>query len=288
MNRLDVWIVTGHSGSGRSTALRELEDAGFYCVDNLPIVLTESLIDLLERDATTTRLALGVDVRERSFLSEGPALVERLKHRGVHARVLFLEAKESTLVRRYAETRRAHPLDDGCGLVEAIGRERSRMAPLREIANETIDTSTLTPHALRALIRSMVAADERQRLHLALVSFGFKYGVPFESNIVFDVRFLPNPYFDPDLRPLSGKDPRVRDVVFSDGDAAACIEETSRLLDFLLPRYEREGKRYLTVAIGCTGGQHRSVAVVEELAAVLRASGRDVSIRHRDVEENRS
>ncbi len=283
---LSVLILTGHSGSGKSTALRALEDHGYFCVDNIPPSLAEPLIALLRRESFGERIALGIDVRERTFLEEAPDLIRRLRAASVALTLIYLEANQQAIIRRYSETRRTHPLDAGDGLVAAIERERERMAPLRELADETIDTSADSPHDLRRVIlERIVQTDTSTGLQIGLMSFGFKNGIPLEADMLLDVRFLPNPYFEASLRPLSGLDATVRAYVGSTSDAAAFIEHALRLLDFLIPRYQHEGKRYLTVAIGCTGGQHRSVAVTEDLSARMRARGLRVHARHRDVKE---
>lgn len=283
---LSLLILTGHSGSGKSTALHALEDHGYFCVDNIPPSLVESLIAIVSRETFGERIAVGIDVRERAFLEHAPDLIRRLRSSGVPVRLIYLEASQPTIIRRYSETRRSHPLDVGDGLVAAIESERQRMAPLRELADETIDTSICTPHVLRrTIIERLAHTDASTSLQIALTSFGFKHGLPLESDMVFDVRFLPNPYFEPALRPLSGLDAAVRSYVLRGSDAAAFVDHTVELLDFVIPRFQHEGKRYLTVGIGCTGGQHRSVAIAQNIFERLGARGLQVHVRHRDVKE---
>ncbi len=284
---LEVWVVTGQSGSGKSTALRALEDHGYYCVDNLPRGLVEQLVAYLEGDVHVRRLALGLDVREAGVGGQAPALIERLRRRPGGCRVLFLQASVAATLRRYTTTRRWHPLDDGRGLRAAIEAEAACLGPLAEVADEVLDTSELTPHDLRALVAAghQDSDETGVGLRVGVVSFGFKYGVPAESNLLFDVRFLPNPYFDPVLRPQSGLDKPVRDAVLSAQGARPWLAHTLTMLDFALPLYRQEGKRYLHVTIGCTGGRHRSVALTCALAEALEARGWPTFVRHRDIQQ---
>ncbi len=281
---LSLLILTGQSGSGKSTAIRALEDHGYFCIDNLPVSLVAPLVELADDDPTIHNLALVMDLREPRLGSELPAMVGGLRAAGVDVRLLYLEANEAALIRRYSETRRRHPLDDGCGLRQAILHEHELLVPMREIADQTLDTSAMSPHTLRAqIIAQIVNVPPGADLHIALLSFGFKFGLPLEADLVFDVRFLDNPYFDPDLRTLTGCDAPVREFVVGSPAGRATLAELVHLLDFLLPHYTREGRRYLTVAVGCTGGQHRSVAIVEAIAAELSARGVAVHPRHRDI-----
>lgn len=283
---LEVLILTGQSGSGKSTAVRALEDQGFFCVDNIPPPLVEQLLQTIAERQSNNRVAVIMDVREGSFLDEAPSLVSRLRERLDSLRLLYLEAREETLLRRYSETRRGHPLDQGQGLRASIIEEREILGPLRELADETIDTSGLTPHELRARVAKKIAHKKPgDDLGIAIISFGFKYGIPLDSDMVLDVRFLPNPYFDPELRHLTGNDEVVRQYVF-EGEGSTYLDKTYDYLDFLIPHFKREGKRYLTVAVGCTGGQHRSVSVAHKLSERLRASGTPVDLRHRDAATN--
>lgn len=286
MSGISILILTGQSGSGKSTAIRTLEDGGHFCVDNMPVSLVQELVQLVERQAVARRLALVMDIRERGFIEEAPAVVERLRHQYPLTRVVYLAAKEESVVRRYSETRRVHPLDRGQGLRHAIAREQQILAPLRELADETLDTSDLTPHELRDLVnRKLAGVEPGDALKVALVSFGFKHGLPFEADIVLDVRFLPNPYFIPRMREQTGLDAEVSTYVLQSPEADEFLNKAVDLLSFLIPHYQREGKRYLTVAIGCTGGQHRSVAISEELQSRLACQQIGVDTRHRDREE---
>jgi RNase adapter protein RapZ len=284
---LSILLVTGQSGSGKSTAVRALEDQGYFCIDNMPAPLAEQLITVLREEGAEDKLALVMDIRDRRFVSEAPRLVVRLR-KGPHPlRVLYLDAHEEAIIRRYSETRRRHPLDHGCGLRLAISRERELLAPLRELADETLDTSSMSPHELRArIIEKVGGSDGGDSLRVAFLSFGFKYGLPLEADIVFDVRFLPNPYFEPSMRERSGLDEDVSRYVLASAEAQALLGHMMSLLSFLIPQYQREGKRYLTVAVGCTGGRHRSVAIARELAQRLLPLVPS-DLRHRELEEKR-
>lgn len=280
---LDIVILSGQSGSGKSTAVRALEDAGYYCVDNLPTALAERLIDVVIAEKTATRLALVMDMRERNFLQHGPDLVQALRKKQHKVRLFFLEAQEDVVLRRYSQTRRLHPLDDGQGLRQAIVNERSLLQPLRQLADETIDTSSLTPHLLRAQILSRVGSEQSfERMRVTVVSFGFKYGVPTEADMMLDVRFLPNPYFDPALSAFSGMDAPVADFVLGKPETQEFLQHTRAFLRFLLPQYTKEQKRYFTLAIGCTGGRHRSVAIATRCVQLLAEDGVSAELRHRD------
>ena len=282
-----VVILTGVSGSGKSTALRALEDAGFYCVDNLPIVFLEKLLELSAHTAgEVTRIALVVDAREGRFLAEAPRVIDEVRRKGTRVDVVFLEASDDALLRRYSETRRRHPLSSGAGTVpEAIAAERRALAGLKAIANEIVDSSTLNVHELKRLVHGRFVAGEIGRMGVTVVSFGFRYGLPSQADLVLDVRFLPNPYFQPELKPYPGTDDRVKAYVLDQDDARAFLERTVDLCAFLLPRYRAEGKSYLTIAVGCTGGRHRSVAVADALAHRLQAMGTEVRLWHRDLEK---
>ncbi len=279
-DKLHIVVVTGMSGAGRTSALRVLEDLGFFCVDNLPPKLAPAVVD--EVGGELERIGFGIDVRTGTFLEGAGTALDQLAASGHDVEVLFLDCADDALVRRYSETRRPHPLAPGGDVMEAIARERERLAPLRVRARRVIDTSRLSVHDLRrTLVEHIAREGERPQMRLRFVSFGFKYGLPVDADLVFDVRFLPNPHFVPELKPLTGLDPPVAEYVLAAPETRELIEDMSRLLDRTLPRYEREGKAYLTVAIGCTGGRHRSVAIVEELAHTYRAQ-RSVLVSHRD------
>jgi UPF0042 nucleotide-binding protein len=280
-------IITGVSGSGKSTALRALEDAGFYCVDNLPIVLLEKLLELSgHTDGKVTSIAAVVDARDVRFLSEAPRIIGELRELGVDLTVLFLDATDESLVRRYSETRRRHPLSGEAGTVlDGVAAERQALAGLRQVADEVVDTTSLNVHDLKRLVARRFVSGEGAKLGVTVISFGFRYGIPAHADLVLDVRFLPNPYFVPELRARVGTEPEVRDYVLSQPDAQAFLDRLYDFGGFLLPRYKAEGKSYLTIAIGCTGGKHRSVAIAGELSRRLEAAGQAVRLWHRDIEK---
>ncbi len=282
-----VVIITGVSGSGKSTALRALEDAGFYCVDNLPIVFLEKLLELSAHTAgEVTRIALVVDAREGRLLAEAPRVIDDVRRKGARVDVVFLDASDDALLRRYSETRRRHPMAGGSGSVpEGSAAERRALAVLKAIANEVVDSSALNVHELKQLVHARFVGGDVGRMGVTVVSFGFRYGLPSHADLVLDVRFLPNPYFVPELRPHPGTDDRVRDYVLGQEDARAFVDRAVDLCAFLLPRYRSEGKSYLTIAVGCTGGRHRSVAIGDALARRLQALGTDVRLWHRDLEK---
>jgi UPF0042 nucleotide-binding protein len=285
--RLSFVFITGLSGAGKSYAIKCFEDMGFFCVDNLPTTLIPTFADLIARSGQTIRrVALGVDVREGEYLSHLLDAIHELKTRGHPVEVLFLEASEESLVRRYHETRRRHPLAVDGNVLEGIRAERKAMSHLREIADRIVDTSGLTVHRLKELlVEHYVTPRARPGLATLLVSFGFKHGVPFDADLVFDVRFLPNPHFVPGLRAFDGRDARVREFVLDNPEGRELLEHLKNFLKFLLPRYEREGKAYLTIAIGCTGGRHRSVTLAEELRGFLDELGFAPNVVHRDLEK---
>ncbi len=280
---LHLVVVTGMSGAGRSTALRALEDLGFFCVDNIPPALIPQLIELLAKGGELSQVGLGVDVRTGGFLEGAASVMDALIAGGHELELLFLESQDDELVRRFSETRRAHPLAPGGNLIEAIQKERERLAPLRARAGLIIDTTGMSVHDLRRTLVDYIArGGKRSRMVTRVVSFGFKYGLPVDADLVFDLRYLPNPHFVPELRACTGLDEAVARFVLEAPETEELLEDLTSMLSKLLPRYEREGKAYLTVAIGCTGGQHRSVAVAEALALRLRGQA-DVVVAHRDL-----
>ncbi|OFX21301.1 MAG: RNase adaptor protein RapZ [Anaeromyxobacter sp. RBG_16_69_14] len=280
-------ILTGVSGSGKSTALRALEDAGFYCVDNLPIVFLEKLLELSAHTAgEVTRIALVVDAREGRFLDEAPRVIDEVRRTGTRVEVVFFDAADDALLRRYSETRRRHPLAGDSGSVsEGIAAERKALEGLKASASEVIDSSSLNVHELKRLVHARFVGTEVEQMGVTLVSFGFRYGLPSHADVVLDVRFLPNPYFVPELRPHPGTDARVKEYVLGQQDAKAFLARMVDLCTFLLPRYRIEGKSYLTIAVGCTGGRHRSVAIADALAHELQTAGTPVRLWHRDLEK---
>jgi RNase adapter protein RapZ len=285
-HRFRLFIVTGVSGSGRGSAMRVLEDLGFYCVDNLPVALARSVVGLArEHDPKIAGVALGIDARERLFFPQWPQAFTELEYDGFKPEVIFLNASDEVLARRYSESRRPHPLaQSGMSVVESIRRERLALAEMRERATLIIDTSTTTIHELRELITAaVIGAKTGDRMTIALVSFGYKYGHPLGLDLILDVRFIPNPFFMPGLRELSGTDPRVREYVMAHPEARRFIQEVTRLLTFLVPLYRREGKSYLTIGLGCTGGRHRSPVLARELRDALIQEKIEVEVRDHDL-----
>lgn len=280
-----VVVVTGLSGSGKSTALNVFEDLGYFCVDGLPAAMLPKLVALfLGKDSKHRGLALGMDLRQEDFLEQWNDAVQELSSKGIFVRVLFVEATTATLMRRYATTRRPHPLESGeLGLEQALAKEQAMLAPLRKDAELVLDTSEYSIHDLRRMIQERFSAKGHsgQGMRVHVISFGFKYGVPAEADLVFDLRFLPNPYFVPSLRPLSGKDATVAEYVFKADPGLTFKNKLLEFLLYLLPLYAAEGRYRVAVAIGCTGGRHRSVAMSELLHATLRDSGYSVTLEHR-------
>ena len=279
-------IITGLSGAGKSYAIKCLEDLGYFCVDNLPTTLIPTFAELCANSSRGIQaIALGVDVREGEYLINMVDTIQELRSRGHRVDVLFLEASDETLVRRYHETRRRHPLAGEGNVIDGIRAERAALAHLREIANRVIDTTSLTVHQLKdQMVHSYGPQAAKGGLTVSLVSFGFKHGMPYDADLVFDVRFLPNPHFVERLRALDGRDPAVEEFVMSFSESRELLSRLEGLLKFLLPLYEREGKAYLTVAIGCTGGRHRSVMLVEALSSFLTGLGLSPIVRHRDLD----
>jgi RNase adapter protein RapZ len=278
-------ILTGLSGSGKSQAIRALEDLGYFCVDNLPTTLIPTLAKLTLRGGDIERVAIVVDVREGNFLSSFPKIFRKLrKMRGLHAMLIFLEASSSALVRRFSETRRPHPLARGRSASEGIRDERGRMAAIRAMADEIVDTSDMTVHELRQFFMGLSRDRARARLVVTVMSFGFKRGVPVDADLMFDVRCLPNPHFVPTLRRRTGRDRAVVRFIEKEKSTREFIDRLESYLQFALPHYIAEGKSYLTVAIGCTGGRHRSVMIAERLRKSLGSvAGAQIRVRHRDI-----
>ncbi len=283
---IEVALVSGLSGAGRSTAAKVMEDLGWFVVDNLPPELIATMVDLGARArGEVTRMAVVMDVRSRAFTADLATVLKDLDARGYKPRLLFLEASDQVLVRRFEQVRRSHPLQGDGRLVDGIAAERELLHPLRESADLVIETSGLTVPQLRATLeRAFGIEAEQQRTHLTLVSFGYKYGLPMDADLVVDMRFLPNPYWIPELRDQTGRDESVRNYVLSQDGAQEFVERYLQLLGLVAAGYRREGKRYLTVAVGCTGGKHRSVAISEEIAR--RLTGTEdvgVNVTHRDL-----
>jgi RNase adapter protein RapZ len=278
----EVVIITGMSGSGKASALKAFEDLGYYCVDNLPVELIPRFAELVGQSSEIERTALVVDVREGRQLEELPAIVKSV--RGIiSTKVIFLEASDSILLRRYSETRRPHPLGTKTSVKASLATERKHLRHIRAMADLVIDTSKFNVHELRAHITDLFEKKEKGRnILVSCVSFGFRHGVPDDADLLFDVRFLPNPHFVPEFRPLTGRHPKVAKYIRSFPQTAEFIQRISELLVYLLPHYIHEGKSYLTIAFGCTGGQHRSVMIAEEVGMRLKKAGYRMKVVHRD------
>ena len=277
-------IVSGLSGSGKSTGLRALEDLGYFSLDNLPVPLLPKLVELIHGQEGPGRLAVAIDARDTHHILQAPQVLDALSDQGIVFSIVFFEADDTTIVHRFKETRRRHPLDRGGGISQGLEEERRVLAGIRARADIVFCTSSLSVHDLRRRVQEQFEEPGDRDLQVRLLSFGFKHGVPQEVDLVFDVRFLPNPHFEPDLRPLNGRDPEVARYVLADGEGqtAAFVAHLMPLLTFLLPRYRAEGKAYLTIGIGCTGGQHRSVSLAEHLRQLLAEHGHDVRCEHRE------
>jgi len=287
-SRLGVVIVSGLSGAGKTVALRALEDTGFFCIDNLPVTLIESFLSTIKSRVNSQNVGIGVDIREKTFLGEAYRIISSLKER-YSIEILFLEAEKEVMIRRFKETRRPHPMITSkvaADIEEAIDKEKSQLSILRESADKIVDTSNYTPHQLRQLIISSYGhIDSKRGLNITLISFGYKFGTPQSADLLFDVRFLPNPFFVTALRQLNGLDKKVAGYVLASPDTWELLTRLNNLLDFLIPRYVKEGRSYLIAGVGCTGGKHRSPAIVQELAKnIKKHHGIEVAIIHRDIE----
>ncbi|MDE2491803.1 MAG: RNase adapter RapZ [Elusimicrobia bacterium] len=276
-----IFVITGVSGAGKSQALKVFEDFGWFCVDNLPVALIGQFAKLVQRTPSMTRVALGMDVREGKLLAALPPLLRELKTQGLRISVMFLDAADEAIVRRFSETRHRHPL--GGKVAEAVRQERRLLGPLKGAADKTIDTTNLTLGELKEKISETLGLTRTREMTLQVVSFGYKNGIPLDADIVMDVRFLPNPHYAPGLRRLTGLDAKVQRYILAQPIAPRFLNGWLSLINRLLPHYVREGKSYLTIAIGCTGGRHRSVFCTHWLAQHLRSSGHPVQEFHRDV-----
>lgn len=281
-------ILTGMSGSGKSTALKMIEDMGYYCVGNLPISLVESFVDLAENDPELDKVAINVDIRSGQNIGDLTAVLDRLQERGKSFEMLFLESEDAVIIKRYKETRRTHPLAEGGRVEQAIERERERLQPIKRRADYILDTSQLLTRELQAELKKMFVENQTYKnLYITVLSFGFKYGIPTDADLVFDVRFLPNPYYVEGLRPLTGLDERIQNYVMEGDQYTVFMEKLEDMIRFLVPNYVAEGKNQLVIAIGCTGGKHRSVTVAQGLYERLgKQENYGLRVEHRDIEKD--
>ena len=278
-----IFIVTGMSGAGKSQALKCFEDLGFYCVDNLPVALIKDFTEEAYKKDYLKMSALGIDIREGRYLRHISTLIEIIRNSGINCRILFLDASDEVLTQRFSETRHRHPL--GKNISEAIREERERLSPIKTKADKVIDTSKLTLGELKERIASMLSLHNKEEMKLTVISFGYKYGIPLDADIVMDVRFLPNPYYVPELKNKTGLDREIRDYLISKPGLKEFLKSYSKQLQALIPLYIKEGKSYLTIATGCTGGKHRSVFIAAALAKILSAAGFSVADYHRDIKK---
>lgn len=288
MKEKKIFIITGRSGSGKSTALDTFEDAGFYSVDNMPVALLPIFLErYADDDPDIPGFAFVMDLREREFLSAYPTVFEELASIPYPYEVIFLEADEKTLLQRYSQTRRHHPLcRGGDSLLEGVRAEKELFEHLKKEAGQVLDTSAYSVHDLKSKIFEIVKKNaDIDTFRINVLSFGFKYGIPLHADVVMDVRFLPNPYFIPELKPLDGRDDKVKDFVLEKPETKTFFKKYLDLLDYLIPQYEKEGKAYLTIGVGCTGGRHRSVVVAESLFNHICMPERDVNLSHRDIDQ---
>ena len=284
---LDIIVVTGLSGSGKSVVIRALEDNGFFCIDNLPVVLIPKFIDLCQGyREEIKRIALGIDLRERLFFQSWPEVLAELRVAGHRVEVLFLDAADEVLLRRFSETRRPHPLAGEGSIQEGIVRERKALEGMRALADKIIDTSDFNVHELKREVEQYYSQSQSPRkMSLFMNSFGYKYGIPHDTDMIVDVRFLPNPFFVNGLRAKNGLEPDVKEFVLKREETHVFLDRLYSLLEFVLPQYEREGKSSLTLALGCTGGKHRSVVLVEELKKRLDQERFRIHVKHRDIDK---
>ena len=280
-------VITGLSGSGKGSVLKAFEDLGYYCVDNPPLDLIPKFADLCsEPRSHIERAAVVVDIREGEAISKLPMMYQNLERKGLKLSLVFLEASDDVLIRRFEETRRPHPLARDLPVSKGIRLERTLLKPIRQLADAVIDTTQMTVHELREFIQDRFGGGHRKAMLISVVSFGFRYGAPHDADLVFDVRFLPNPNYVSGLREKTGRDPAVKKFINASPLTRELVARLSDLLFYLLPHYIREGKSYLTIAIGCTGGRHRSVAIAERIASVLEDGGYQIKILHRDIKRN--
>jgi len=285
VKNLKITVITGLSGSGKSTAIAAFEDAGHYCVDNMPVELLPKFLELpIERNSEVAGLAFVMDLREKGFTSKYKSVFNTMRDKGYRFRVLFLEADEKILIRRYSQTRRQHPLTHGQDLTEAIRSEKKLLADLKNEADVVINTSRYNVHNLKSVILDIAQQSQNySSMRINVLSFGFKNGIPLNVDSIIDVRFLINPYFDPELKELNGESKAIRDYVLQNEETQVFLKKYFDLVDYLIPLYEKEGKAYLTLGVGCTGGQHRSATIARSIYEHLKNHGKPVSLTHRDI-----
>lgn len=283
-SEVQLIIVTGMSGAGRSETMHALEDIGFYCVDNLPPRFILNLIELISLDSRNIKqVAAACDIRSKEFFPELMSVVHTLKKKKIPYKIIFLDASDDVLIKRFKKNRRKHPLSETGKILDGVTRERELLRNVKEIADYIIDTSNFELYQLKERIKSVVVGSEKPTILITVSSFDFKYGIPLDSDVVFDVRFLPNPYYVEELKSLSGLDEPVKNYVLKNKDARVFIEKVADILDFLIPHYEKEGKTHLAISIGCTGGRHRSVVIAETVAEKLKQKNQNVTVNHRDI-----
>lgn len=284
MSDIRAVVLSGPSGSGKSTAIKALEDLGYYCVDNMPVALLPKFMELLARSGEIARVATVIDVRERAFLKDFVQVFSELKATGYHMELIYLEASDDALVRRFSETRRRHPLAAEESPMEGLTRERELLKDLKSLADRVVDTTEFNVHQLRDMIKEFYAGPvTREKMALSFISFGYRYGLPTDADLVIDVRFLPNPFFVDALKRHDGLEKPVKDYILAKDEAKEFLERFRSFLGYLIPLYWKEGKSYLTIAVGCTGGKHRSVAMVEEIADGFKSDMVSIRKRHRDI-----
>lgn len=286
MKDVRLVIISGPSGAGKSTAIKVLEDLNFYCVDNLPLVLLPKFMELSSQSAEIRKVAIVVDVREREFLKDFQIILKEIKDSGYNSELIYLEASDDVLLRRFSETRRRHPLSDGDSSLAGLKKERDMLASVKNAACKIIDTSGYNVHQLKDIMKEYFSGTlQLDKMEVHLVSFSYKQGIPSDADMIMDVRFLPNPYFVEGLKDLDGRDLKVKEFIFNQEETKEFLFRFENLLNYLIPNYWKEGKTYLTIAIGCTGGRHRSVAIVDHLADNIFSERCIVKKRHRDIEK---
>ncbi len=286
MKLVSMVVLSGPSGGGKSTALKVLEDLGYFCVDNMPVMLLPNLLEHLDLSGDATGVAVVVDIRDKSHIDEFPAILASIKEQGRGAELIFLDATDEAIIKRFSVTRRPHPMSADGPLIEGIALERAILKDIRSGADKLFDTTELNVHQLKQAFQAFFSDSiEPGSMSINLLSFGYRYGIPIESDLVMDVRFLENPYFVEELKALPGTDARVRDFLLDMAETREFVDRYRGLLDYLIPLYLKEGKSNLSIAVGCTGGRHRSVVIADRLAEELNAEGTRISIRHRDIDK---